>query len=625
MRLREARGAFRRGVLLLAVLGWIPVTFAVPRPELAGTVRNAVGTLLQDVEVLVLRERGPDPIATVRTDPTGRFLVADLPLGTYRVMAVKDGYATWLGRVSVAFRTSLDLVLQPAVVDPTLDPDWALRVPDRSLLRETDAEALLEGDGRGGPTVAGDAVDRLVQGEVAHVVHFGTDAVAGPRAHLEGGETRLLLSAHPGERASVRLEGRKHGLDSAGAASSWDRSELALHLDYDTSLDGRLAVQAFYGVRDGGPLVGPDASRLWAYDASWSRRFSPTSRLSAGVAYLDTGVEAPMLVGPGPAASRALRAGTTYATRVGADHDVTVRFQARSAEMSALDLLAATGPGGPSEIALAGGIPDPLGWGVRFDVQDAWQVRAPLTFLVGLGYEADVTGTGPGSSMQQVGLIWSEADLRLDLRLSRHALTASDAGFAPALEDPYGWSASAEFPIGARVRVRGEAVDAPVADAGLDGRVDGLVLDRAAFVTDGMAATRARRLTVEHEARRTRAFVQVEQGSASGGLAVVRPADQTIGALEAQDLEFVAGRLGMRLVPTGTDLSAEYRRVHASGSVEGDSVELRIAQDLVRLQSRGAAWRLLLAARAIQDGPTAVEGSGDGTQHWMGAGISLAF
>jgi hypothetical protein len=621
MRLRQARGAFRRGVLLLAVLGWTPVTLAVPRPELAGTVRSAVGTLLQDVEVLVLRERGPDPVAVARTDPSGKFLL-DLPLGTYRVMAVKDGYATWLGRVSVAFRTTLDLVLQPAAADPTLDPDWALRVPDRSLLRETDAAALLDGEGRGGTTVARDGADRLIQGEVQHLVHFGADAVAGPRAHLEGGDTRLALSAHPGERTSVRVEGRKHALDSA---TPWDRSELVLDLDYDTSLDGQLALQAFYGARDGGPVFAPDTSRVWGYDASWSRRLSPTSRVTAGVAYLDTGVEAPTLSGTGPSASRALRAGTSYATRLGSDHDVTLRVRARSAEMSALDLLAADGRGGPSEIGLPVGVPDPLGWGVRLDLQDAWHLRTPLTFLVGLGYETDVTGEGSGSSVQQVGLVWSEADLQLDLRLSRHALTASDAVSVPPVEEAYGWSAAAAFPIGARLRVRGEAVDAPVADGGLDGPVPGLVLDRAAFVTDGLAASRARRLTLEHEARSTRAFVQMEQGSARGGLAVVRLADQTVGALEAQDLAFVAGRLGMRLVPTGTDLTAEYRRVLATGSVEGESVELRVAQDLVRLQSRGAAWRLLLAARAIQDGKAAAEGAGDGTQHWMGAGISLAF
>ena len=137
-----------------------------------------------------LREKGPDPLAVVRTGPDGRFLVPDLPLGTYRVVAVKDGYATWLGRVSVALRTTLDLVLQPAVLDPTMDPDWALRVPDRSLLRETDFESLLTADGSGGTTVARMDADRVVSGQLAHLFTFGADAVAGPREHLEGGDTR---------------------------------------------------------------------------------------------------------------------------------------------------------------------------------------------------------------------------------------------------------------------------------------------------------------------------------------------------------------------------------------------------------------------------------------------------
>jgi hypothetical protein len=472
--------------------------------------------------------------------------------------------------------------------------------------------------------VAQDGVDRPVQGEVAHILNFGADAVEGPRAHLQGGDTRVLLAAHPGERTSVRLEGRKHALDTAGG-SSWDRSELALDLAYDTSLDGQLDVKAFYGAREGSPIAGADLSRVCGYDASWSRRFSPTSRLTAGLAYLDTGVGPPALAGPAPVATRAMRAGTTYAIRFGDDHDVTVRLLARSAELSALDLLTAVGPAGPSEMTLTAGVPDPLGWGVRFDVQDAWRVRAPLTFLLGAGYEADVTGMGPARLVQEAGLQWSEPDLQLDLRLSRHAVAFPEGSLASPLEEHLGWSAALQFPIGTRLRARGEAWDTPVGDGGLDGRVDGLVLDRAAFVTDGMAAARARRLTLEHEARRTRAFVQMEQGSARGGLAVIRSADQAVGALEAQELAYVAGRLGMRLVPTGTDVSAEYRRVLATGSVEGESVELRIAQDLVRLQSRGAAWRLLLAARAIQDGPAAADGSGDGTQHWMGAGISLAF
>jgi hypothetical protein len=636
MRVVGANRASLSGTLLLAALFLIlsPGTQAVQRPELAGTIRDAVGSLLGDVEVLVLRERGPDPVATARTDGQGRFLVSDLPLGTYRVVAVKDGYATWLGRVSVTLRTTLDLVLQPSVADATMDADWALRVTDRSLLRETDPEALLthaaeDSGGRGGPTVARMEADRLVQGQLDHMFAFGVDSIAGPRARMEGGDTHVLLTSHPGERAHLRFEGRKHALDAASGPDVGHRSreisDVQLAMTYDTSLDGQVAVQAFYASRESDLFAAARPSRVWGYDATWSRRLAPTSRMAVDLAYLDTVIDPDLPEGPTPLTSRALRAAARYETRVASRHDVRVRFQTRSADAAGLTLLASDPAAGPGEIAFGAGIPDPVGWAVRLDAEDAWRLTTPLTLLFALGYEADVSGFGPGRFVQQAGVQWTEADLRLDLRLARHALVDSGTEGVAPLQDPFGWSASIEFPLGAGLRLRGEALASPVREEGLDGRMNGAVLERAAYVTDGLASNRLQRVTLERDARLLRSFVQLERGEAEGTLAVVRPADRSVGRLEAQQLDFVAGRLGMRLVPTGTDVSAEYRRVLATGPLDGESVELRIAQDLVRLESRGAAWRLLLAARATQDGTAVAEGSGDGTQHWMGAGISLAF
>ena len=285
MRLREARRASQRGGLLLAILILIssPAAHAVPRPELAGTVRDAVGSLLRTSGPGPARERGPEPVAVAHTDLAGRFLVTDLPVGTYRVVAVKDGYATWLGRVSMALRTTLDLVLQPVVVDPTLDADWSLRVSDRSLLRDTDAAVVLgprwaAGDGRGGTTMARMEPERAVQGELDYLFAFGADQVEGPRARMEGGDSRVLLTSHPGERTYVRFEGQRHSLDAASGsdlARSHELSNMELEVSYDTSLDGQLAVQAFYGSRDSSlrPVAGND--RVFGYDASFSRQRGP--------------------------------------------------------------------------------------------------------------------------------------------------------------------------------------------------------------------------------------------------------------------------------------------------------------------------------------------------------------
>lgn len=629
MRVREARKPFLAAGLLFAFLLSVPAVLAVPRPALTGTVRTALGTVLDDVEVLVLRERGPEPVAVVRTDGGGQFLVADLPIGIYRVVAVKDGYTTWLGRVSIALRTTLDLVLQPVVVDPTVDPDWVLRVPDRSLLRETGAVAVLDlhdGDdvsGKGGQTVALMESNRVVQGEVDHLFAFGADAVQGPRTHTEGGETRLRLTSHPGERARVRFEGRREELD---AASRRQASDLQLDASYDTSLEGRLLLKAFYATRQTVLVAAPPTSRTWGYEAAWSRQIDPSSRLAFEIAYLDAGATAAGAGVDVPFASRALGASTRFERRFADRHQVRLGLRTRSADLSALRLVSADAPGGPEGVSLLGGVPDPLGWGVRLDADDAVSLSTPLTLVYGLGYEADVAGARPALFVQRAGVVWSAADLRVDLRVSHHAL-------GNELEDTLGWEASIEVPLVAGLRLEGRAAAAPVQEDDFDGPQGGRLFERAAYLTDGLASTREERLTLQHQARHTRAFVEMARGTVDGRLAAVRPADLSVGALDDRHLDFVAGRLGVRVVPTGTELAAEYRKVLvetpggmlAGSPAEGQYVEVRIAQDLVRLASRGAAWRLLLAARASQDGTDDVEGPGDGTQHWMGAGISLAF
>src|SRR6185295_7986538 len=103
-------------------------------------------------------------------------------------------------------------------------------------------------------------------------------------------------------------------------------------------------------------------------------------------------------------------------------------------------------------------------------------------------------------------------------------------------------------------------------------------------------------------------------------------------------LRYASGAVGVRLLPTGTDLAAEYVRVQDGATTIGDAtiapleeyIEVRIAQDLLRLPGWGGTCRLLVAARtsprADED-----EGSSDSARtlaalnHRLSAGLSVAF
>jgi hypothetical protein len=155
-------------------------------------------------------------------------------------------------------------------------------------------------------------------------------------------------------------------------------------------------------------------------------------------------------------------------------------------------------------------------------------------------------------------------------------------------------------------------------------------------VTDGHAAVRQTRVTVQRDSGSARTYLQVARGDARGTLASRMPLDYAVDLLDQRQIDFVLGRLGFRFTPTGTDVVAEYRRVAEEadglgrGPVTEQYVELRIAQDLLRMQGRGSQWRLLLAARSSgRDAPEADPGvlayGPPRLHHWLGAGVSVAF
>ena len=661
MRARQAAAAaFVLGALLFLPQGTEPA-FAAARSasSLSGTARDPLGRALAGVEVLVLREIvGAPPVAVTHTGSDGRFVVADLPRSVYRIAAIKDGYGTFLGRVSTVFRSTVDLVLQPLPGEDLADGhEWILRAPGRSLLRETGAVAVLaERAGRGGPTATASRVPAGLQGRVDHLVALGATLPGGGAgqarslSQLQGGETRMSVGSQIGQRGNLELRGRRDSMDGTYVddGQSWtarqQASGVVLDFSYDTSLDAQLDVRAFYDSRDG--QLGGEATSLagaarsmqrsWGYDASWSKQLDAASRLAVQMAYLDASLAAPWAgadeVGP-PWSSRALGAHGTYEARLGSDHQVRVGMSARSSDLSLPFVMT----GDEAVVLGVAGLPD-VGWGLRLDAQDAWSLSGPLTLVYGLGIEHDVAGRQPGLVVGRAGGSWSGHDLRVDLAMTYHEEIGAAWGRRPLPGGGVGWEGSFEAPLPLGLTVTGEVLSTPSHDEGavattFDGRSD-----RPLFLSDGNAALEQRRLRLQRQQGKATTFVQVAQGRVVGVLTPLLPLDLLVQVLDDRRLDFLAATIGLRVAPWGTDVVAEYRRIEDMPALGGplsegshEYVELRLAQDLLRI--RGSSWRLLLAARSAAEDRAPASGPGGGAavpvvaalERWLGAGVSVSF
>jgi hypothetical protein len=93
--------------------------------------------------------------------------------------------------------------------------------------------------------------------------------------------------------------------------------------------------------------------------------------------------------------------------------------------------------------------------------------------------------------------------------------------------------------------------------------------------------------------------------------------------LSERSLEFATGRFGVRMLPWGTEVQAEYQRVE-DASLGGATVgampvqsflEVRVSQDLLWFDTSRSTWRVLLAARSV---------SSDDRPELLGQGSGLA-
>jgi hypothetical protein len=637
----------RIGTVFLAVTVLLAGSFEAARASgpgqrfLSGVARDTAGNALQDVEILILADAvmgGSEPVAVARTATNGRYLIPNLAPGLYRVAAIKEGYLAFVGRVNTLVRNSLDLVLRPVTIEDGYglgvdEAAWALRLPARSLLRETDASELLRGDATGGATVVRIRQADLIQGQLDHLFAFAgmLPGRAGEAAEGHGAETHVHLRGGLGARGSLNLQARRESLDDVAldttepAQASRGSATVVLDLAYDTSRDSSLAVRAFYAHRDlrlepgHGSAFLPERQeqRTLGYEAAWSRQLDGDSRLEVRMDLVDSTLalseafSAEFSAYPGgiePSVSnRAVGAGGLYETLLAGGHRLTVGFRAQLQDLP-LPAVRAHGEG------LFSARPWSTGWSVRASAEDQWAVSGPLTLLYGIGLAGSLEQGGTTLLVPRAGAIWTTDGVSVRMLLAWHEHSGGDEELAfDAVRAPYrprqplGYEAGFEAPLPLGLRLSGEVSYHPVLyDVFEIGNDPSAVLDPGPFLTDGNASRQRSVLTLERPSGVAHAYIQYATGSADGTLAALAPFDLPLQVLSHRQVNYQSGVVGVRLPSTGTDVVAEYRRVEEMEAAELDGrvgqaqeyVEVRITQDLIRLRSRGAAWRLLVAARA---------------------------
>jgi hypothetical protein len=261
--------------------------------------------------------------------------------------------------------------------------------------------------------------------------------------------------------------------------------------------------------------------------------------------------------------------------------------------------------------AIGSGLPGAFngvsGVSLGLDAQDTWQLSGPFSLIAGLGYRHAIEGENSSLLVPRVGGSWAMERLALRFLVSYHALAdGAPAGSASPAYDPaerLGYDAFVEVPLPHELRVAAVSTYVPL-------QLDPLGLPGASgsalapiYLTDGNIALSRNHVAVTKEGASTRTFLELGLGSADGTLAAVLPYEVAFQRLSERSLDFHNGRLGLHVMPTGTDVVLEYLRVEErpevdpiGGSSLQRSLELRLAQDVMRRRDLGN-WRFLMAVR----------------------------
>ena len=671
-------------VLVVALPGVSDASPAGPVP-ISGTVKDTVGNLLEGVEVLVIdKTTSITPIATLKSDAKGRFSVSRLPRGVYRVAALKDGYLTFVGRIDTRLQQWINVVLHPmpelgsARAEPLPeDSSWVYRLPRRYVLDSRGPE-VAEDPGATDAPIEATTTREALRLQVDQL--FSTSAPLGSRQGVrpesKGSETRLRVASAVGDRGSVDLDGFLESFDSAidageeQEAASREAAAVTVAFRYDTGPSTQLDMTAFYSHRalehtdvsrdvQGSPS--PPASleqghRRWGYDARWTTRLDYTSKFALEVDYQNTtfqgqGVaealessgganELPGSIDPqtGSMRTQSVGASGSYESVSIDDHELHVDFRAQLLDTTnpvpRVDPTALT----PAYFVLSG-----LSVGVN--AQDRWAVGGPFSVTYGLGYRHGISSHEASLIVPRVGGTWAIDRLSVSVLVSYHSVAGWSRGLGPEVlllaepADAVGYEAQVEIPLAAGLRLAGATSYSPV-QFDYVGRAGAGFHDdpRPLYLTDGNAAVRESRVALIQESRRTRTYLEFTEGLVEGTLATMTPYDVPQEFLTAGQLGYGTGRLGLRVLSSGTDVLIQYQQLSQSpretaqmAESRQNSVEFRLTQDLFSVRSIGS-WRFLMAVRrALLDADETDEAIQrtsqviDSMNHQISAGLSLSF
>ncbi|NIM01594.1 MAG: hypothetical protein GTN89_12265 [Acidobacteria bacterium] len=589
-------------------------------------MKDTSGRFLAGVEILVISPSASSapvrPVASVRSDADGRFLIERLEAGAYQIAALKRGYRTYIGTINTRVDQWIQLVLYPHTrleqsgVPKPEDDAWGLRLPRRNILRETDP-ALPEFE------VASARRPRLsdlpINLKVDQLFKVATDLRRAPsdESVVQGLETRLDVAIPLGTRGNVAAKGSRERLKNSryfdgSAPTARDADRLGARFSYDTSIDTRIRVEAEYAGRNAewaardGVLPAIDHEvESWRGALGFEKQLGPATHMvvSLDYAHADLVVPADQALSVSNLDSRSTNRavlGSGTLTRIGErGRRFELDFDAGHLDLSSRSRYATSG----GTLLRFNGL---AGWTGGFRAREAWNLAQRFSLIYGVGYRHVVRDSDASVWTPHLGGRLKLEPLQVEWIATYYSTDdwsettePSSGAWEPTRQ--FGYEAAVELPLAEHITLSGSVESRPlVADRRATAADTPISATGPAYVTDGNAMLDRNRVTLRRETPALFLFAELSRAAIDGSVAAALAYDLPFQEIAERGLDYYNGRLGLRFVPQGTLVLLDLRDIRESrrDAPDGDSaqrqVELTWIQDLLQRDDLGR-WRFLMS------------------------------